>query len=469
MAPSHVLVFTACGRQVRVPRELAMRSELLRTQLEWDCDDEEEIPELVAPGVSRFALFASLGGLSIHSLDARQLGEVLDAAMKLGMTTDLLNKFRKAFKRALANCSCSCCRQKGGLDVPEASCAMIDCWDHGRSSYWLVDILEDNSIVSDFCCSAVHGGRLDMLVQCLRLCKELKLICNTRSQRWFEIFDTRSLISEDLREWAWHLLSFGLSVKNIMVFTRGFDLHSAFQQTWDGLSGSASVSSKSLDDLAPRTRNLPFFLGLGLWPRTRGWLEDCGMEIVSVPAKPRTRSQPVADSAMKLLEKVVRINLPKPLPPAILDTVNPTYRNPWDCGFLRFGEQFSCRERDSLHVDCGLPRLYRSVRYGARMHDPEPYHVEEPSSPPTWVVQVFYLSQHSVQFVNNDKEVARNRRCHFEEVSRRQAAAANAAKRQSQRHVQQVPRKVQQPRGHTANNGRYPRGGQRVSRAKGRR
>merc|ERR1711971_355821 len=114
------LVYTAFGRCARISQELAKRSSLLSQQLDWP-DDEDE-PEIFAPGVSEFALLASLNG-SLCELGPLELVEVLDASEMLGVSWIRPSLFA-SFISALNRCSCAGCRPLGKISVPHATCLM---------------------------------------------------------------------------------------------------------------------------------------------------------------------------------------------------------------------------------------------------------------------------------------------------------------------------------------------------------
>jgi len=240
-----VHVFTASGRLVRISQKLAKRSHLLSQQLEWPCEDGE-VPELFAPGVSQRALLLALDDDSMcKGLGACEVAEVLDAAENLGVSVTHTRHLVRAFSKSLQRCTCMACRRTGQSSVPEASCAIIDCWNHSRTSHWLDNLLkQDEAILSSFVPAAMYTGRLDMCRHTVQLCTQKQLACTLTWPRMGELFQTSNLHLEDLRNWIPLLIQYGMPIKNFMSFTSGSPPHFAMQQALNSLSCPLSKSSR---------------------------------------------------------------------------------------------------------------------------------------------------------------------------------------------------------------------------------
>jgi len=409
-----VRVFTAAGRCVSISQKLAKQSQLLSQQLEWPRDDGE-VPELFAPGVSQWALLSALEGSSCKGYGARELAEVLDAAEKLGVEVKHSQHLVEAFCAALKLCSCAgCCGRLGTASAPEPSCVMIDCWDNSRFSYWLDSVLRDRIIVSNFANSSIHAGRLDMFSHVVQRCKELDLSANLRWPHWRELLQSSALHLQDLREWIPQLLYHGLSIRNFMTFTFGSSAHTSMQQV---------LAAKVASGLSSRLSSaFPLHISKVIGPAITSVAKD--------------RPKPDCDYAMKLLAKVLLGSLDQA---NTRRTAHLSYRSPlilWHCPSV-------LRLRLFNFVD-GLIFTY-------------PEHMCSPAH--LWIGYEGRVL----------KEAVHDCRCSFKEVSLRQRAKMRVAKMQLQQYTRQVPRRLQQPRGHTTNVGRHPRGGQRMSRARGQR
>jgi len=224
-----------------------------------------------------------------------------------------------------------------------------------------------------------------------------------------------------------------------MRFTVGSSPYTAMQQVLDGKVASILNSRRS--------SAFPLHIAKGM------------DHVVNSVAK--VRPKPDADYAMKLLAKVLRSSFN-------LDPAN---------------------TRCTAHLGYHSPRMFPPHVLNVHRLDPSVLWLKAtnfaPKSDQVPCLRLYNFVEGAFSFTESTRPIAayigignegrvlkkavHACRCSFKEVSMRQRAKMPVAKMQLQQYARQVPRRFQQPRGHTTNVGRHPRGGQRISRASGQR
>jgi len=262
------LVFTANGHCLRMPREMAQRSEFFSTQLEWECDEDE--PQLFAPGLNKSLMLMALQTTSFDGLTAVEHCQIVDAAEMLGVQHKELHL--KALSPALKRCRCGAHNLQNLEEAHEpkygpwfddvTSCSFVQCWDNARHSYWLDSLLNDCEILSEMMLAAIAAGRLDMFIHSLQRAKN-EGVSMQESCEWMldRVCTGSSIRRDDVREWFVYLLELGVSVPGFMRCMRAAQQQGPAQQCLLTLAGSPTMRLPDFECIRVRTSAQPVSCG----------------------------------------------------------------------------------------------------------------------------------------------------------------------------------------------------------------